>query len=70
VKYADDLVLLPKEETVLLGMIARLLEIGRCYGIEMNVEKTEVMRIQGKHPQYRLQETKTTAESGIFELLG
>jgi hypothetical protein len=41
VKYADDLVLLAKEETVLQGMIDRLIEIGRCYGME----KTKVMRI-------------------------
>ena len=38
-KYADDVVLLVKEETVLLAMIKRLIEIGRCYGMEMNVEK-------------------------------
>jgi hypothetical protein len=29
VKYADDLVLLAKEETVLQGMFDRLIEIGR-----------------------------------------
>jgi len=34
-----------KEETVLQGMIDKLIEIGRCYGMEMNVEKTNVMRI-------------------------
>ncbi|PNF18588.1 hypothetical protein B7P43_G06262 [Cryptotermes secundus] len=45
VKYADDLVLMAKEETVLQGMIDRLIEIGRCYGMEMNVEKTKVMKI-------------------------
>jgi hypothetical protein len=45
VKYADDLVLLAKEETVLQGMVDRLIEIGRRYGMEMNVEKTKVMRI-------------------------
>jgi hypothetical protein len=28
-----------KEETVLQGMIDRIIEIGRCYGMEMNVEK-------------------------------
>ena len=38
-KYADDLVLLAKEETVLQGMIDRPIEIGRRYGMEMNVEK-------------------------------
>jgi hypothetical protein len=44
VKYADDLVLLAKEEAVLQGVIERLMEIGRCYGMEMNVEKTTMMR--------------------------
>ena len=38
VKYADDLVLMAKV-TVLKGMIDKLIEIGRCYGMEMNVEK-------------------------------
>jgi hypothetical protein len=28
------------KETVLQGMIDKLIEIGRCYGMEMNVEKT------------------------------
>jgi len=45
VKYADDLVLLAKEERVLQDMIAKLIEIGRCYGMEMNVEKNKIMRI-------------------------
>jgi len=27
-----------KEETVLQGMIDKLIEIGSCYGMEMNVE--------------------------------
>jgi hypothetical protein len=44
VKYADDLVLLAGEEKVLQGMVDRLIEIERRYGMEMNVEKTEVMR--------------------------
>ena len=44
-KYADDLVLMAKEETVLQGMIDKLIETGRSYGMEINVEKTKVMRI-------------------------
>jgi hypothetical protein len=48
VKYADELVLLAKEEKVLQDMIDKLIEIGRCYGMEMNVEKTKVMRISRK----------------------
>jgi hypothetical protein len=39
VKYADDVVLLVKEETVLPAMIKRRIETGKCYGMEMNVEK-------------------------------
>jgi hypothetical protein len=39
VKYADDLVLLAKEEMVLQDMTDKLIEIGRCYGMEINVEK-------------------------------
>jgi len=45
VKYTDNLVLLAKEEKVLQGMIDKLIEIVGCYGMEMNVEKTKVMRI-------------------------
>jgi hypothetical protein len=49
VKYADDLVLLAKEETVVQGMVDRLIEIGRRYGREMNMEKTKVMRVSQQH---------------------
>ena len=45
VKYTNDLVLLVKEEKVLQDMTDKLIEIERCYGMEMNVEKTKVMRI-------------------------
>jgi hypothetical protein len=44
-KHVDDLVLLAKEEKVLQNMIDKLNEIEGCYGMEMNVEKTKVMRI-------------------------
>jgi len=37
-KYADDLVLLAKEEKVLQDMADKLIETGRYYGMEMNVE--------------------------------
>jgi hypothetical protein len=32
-------VILAKEETVLPGVADRVTEIGRCYAMEMNVEK-------------------------------
>ena len=39
VKYADDLVLMAREEMVLQSVIDKLIEIGRCCGMEMDVEK-------------------------------
>jgi len=45
VKYADDSVLLANEEMVLKGLIDRLIEIGRCRGVEMSVKRMNVMRI-------------------------
>jgi hypothetical protein len=42
VKHADDLVLLAKKRMVIQGMIER------CYGLEMNVEKTKVIRISSQ----------------------
>jgi hypothetical protein len=38
VRYADDLVLLDKEETILQSMIDKLIEVGRGYGMDINVE--------------------------------
>ena len=35
VKYAEDLALMSKEETMLQSMIDKLIEIGRFYGMEM-----------------------------------
>jgi len=45
VKYADELVLMAKDETALQAMINKLIETVRFYGMEMNVEKTNLMRI-------------------------
>ena len=39
------IVLLATEEKVLQDMIDKLIEIGGSYGMEMNVEKTKVIRI-------------------------
>jgi hypothetical protein len=39
VKYANYLVSLAKVEVMVWGIITRLIEIGKCYGKEMNVEK-------------------------------
>jgi hypothetical protein len=68
VKYADDLVLLAKEENVLQDMIDKL---RRCYGMEMNVEKTKIMRISRQSFSVKImidQKQLETVES--FKYLG
>ena len=66
-KYADDLVLMAKEETVLQGMIDKLFETGRYYGMEINVEKTKLMRISRQpSPIIITIEKKTTGEFEMF----
>ena len=55
-----------KEEKVLQNMIDKLIEIVRCYGMEMNVEKTKVMRISRLIARKNYDRPKTTRECGIF----
>jgi hypothetical protein len=43
-------VLLANEEAVLQGMIDRLIETGRCCGMEINVKKTKVKGISNHPP--------------------
>jgi hypothetical protein len=45
VRYADEILLLTKEETILQSMIDKLIEVGRGYGMEIDVERTKTMRI-------------------------
>jgi hypothetical protein len=65
-------VLLAEDETVLLGMIDRLIEIGRCYSMEMNVEKTKVTRISRQPTRHNKDRPKTTgevAETSLYQSL-
>jgi hypothetical protein len=67
VKYADDLALLAKEENVLQDMIDELIEIGRFYGMEMNVEKNKSNEnFKTTIPSKNYDRPKTTRECGIF----
>ena len=67
VKYADDLVLIAKEETFLQGMIDKLIEIGSCYGIEMNAEKNKSNEnFKTAFPSNSYDSPKTTGECGMF----
>jgi hypothetical protein len=67
VKNADNLVLLAKEEKVLQDMIDKLIEIGRCYGMEVNVEKNKSNEnSKTTVPNKNYDRPKTTRECGIF----
>jgi hypothetical protein len=63
VKYADDL--------VLQGMVDRLIEIGRRYGMEMNVGKAKVMRISRQPAQMKIMiDQKQLENVEYFNYLG
>jgi hypothetical protein len=67
VKYADDLVLLAKEEKVIQDMIDKLTKTGRCYGIVMNVGKKQSNEnFKTTIPSKKYDRPKTTTECGIF----
>jgi hypothetical protein len=71
VKYADDLVLLAREETALQGMVDRLIEIGRRYGMEMNVGKTKVIKISRQpSPMKIMIDQKQLENMEYFNYLG
>jgi hypothetical protein len=60
-----------KEEMALQGMIDKLIEIGRCYEREMNVEKTKVMRISRQpFPVKRMIDQKQLENVESFKYLG
>jgi len=66
VKYANDPVLLAKEEKVLQD-INKLIEIGRCFGMEMNVKKNKSNEnFKTTIPSKNYHRPKTTGECGIF----
>jgi hypothetical protein len=67
VKYADDLVLMAKEETVLQGMIDKLIVIGRCYGMKIKVKKNKSNEnFKTAIPSNNCDRPKTTGKCGIF----
>jgi len=56
-----------KEEKVLQGIIDKLIEIGSCYGMEMNVEKNKSNEnFKTAIPSNNYDRPKTTGECGMF----
>jgi hypothetical protein len=71
VRYADDLILLAKEETVLQSMIDKLIEVGRGYDMAINVEKTKTVRISRQPTPLQIKIDKKPVENvGEFNYLG
>ena len=71
VKYADDLVLIAKEEKVIQGMIDKLIETGRYYGMEMNVEKKKSNEnFKTTIPSNNYDTPKTAGECEMFQIFG
>jgi hypothetical protein len=67
VKYVEDLVLLDKVETMLQNMIDGLIEIERCYEMEMNMAKRQVDdNLKATVPNTDYGVSKTARECEIF----
>jgi hypothetical protein len=66
VKYADELVLIKKKKKVVQDVIDKIIEIGRFYGMEMNVEKTNIMKISRQTSPVKIMiDQKTSKECAI-----
>jgi hypothetical protein len=66
VKYADELVLLATEEMVLQGMIDKLIETRRWYGMEINSKKKSNEHFKTTFPHKTYDRPKITGKCGIF----
>ena len=65
--YADDFVLMAKEERVLQAMIDKLIETGRHYAMEMNAEKNKSNEnFKTTIPSNNYDRPKTTGECEMF----
>ena len=63
--------LLAKKEMVLQDITDRLTEVGKCYGMEMIVEKFKIMRISRQPNQVQImKDQKINAECKIFQTFG
>ena len=58
--FHSPLVLLAKEEKMLQDMIDKLIEIGRCYGMELNVENQSNENFKTTIPSKNYDRPKTT----------
>ena len=63
VKYEDELELLAKEQMVLQDVTDILIETGRCYGMEQNVERTKVMIISRQPSPVKVMIDQTRLET-------
>ena len=67
-KYADELVLMAKEETVLQGMTEKLIETGRYYGVDMNVEKKNIENFKTTNPSNNYDRPKQLENMKCFNI--
>ena len=61
--------IMAKDETMLQGMIAKLSEIGSCFGIEMNVERLRTISRQIS-PMQTMRDQKRPANVEYFNCWG
>ena len=71
IKYADDLVVLAKNQKQLQLMMNKLVETGKKYGMEINTEKSKVMRISKREEPLKINVDNRELENVMhFKYLG
>merc|ERR1712033_49773 len=61
--YADDATLIAKSMQVLHQLLKCLEKSGRKYGLEINKEKTKIIKIRGKEDNYKIDEYELVQEA-------
>jgi Reverse transcriptase (RNA-dependent DNA polymerase). len=54
VKYADDVAIISKTQEELQDMLNSLVDTGRKYGMEINFDKSQVMRVSRSNESLKI----------------
>ena len=54
VRFADDTAIIAKTQEELQDMVNRLVDTGRKYGMEANIDKSQVMRVSRSNESFKI----------------
>ena len=54
IRFADETAIVAKTQEELQDMVNRLVDTGRKYGMEINIDKSHVMRVSGSNESLKI----------------